>query len=175
MRHSHHFLQVFQGDMRVELGALVILVCPGSLGYGAGPRGYGASGWPPSGGRCTRHDLPYPRVQILRVVLIFPTMLRTLWRLGFHTCALLDAFLEIWIPGKGQISKNGRSVKGDGNEVSARACPAPGLPRGSPTDTNCPGKGRLGSGLKAPRGGAWRLHPNAKGAACLKKWSRTSG
>ena len=134
--------------MRVELGALVILVCPGSLGYGAGPRGYGASGWPPSGGRCTRHDLPYPRVQILRVVLIFPTMLRTLWRLGFHTCALLDAFLEIWIPGKGQIPKNGRSVKGDGNEVSARACLLPGCREAPPPTQIAQEKGDSGRGSK---------------------------
>ena len=61
----------------------------------------------------------------------------------------------------GKIPKNGLSVKGDGNEVSARACPAPGL-RGSPTYTNCLAMERLGSGLKAPRGDAWRLYPDAR-------------
>ena len=38
-----------------------------------------------------------------------------LCRLGFQTCTLLDAFIEIWIPGRKKTPKIGRNVKGDGN------------------------------------------------------------
>jgi len=45
----------------VQSSVLVILSCPGSPGCGGGPRGYGASGWPSSGGRCAASRSFIPR------------------------------------------------------------------------------------------------------------------
>jgi hypothetical protein len=71
-----------------------------------------------------------------------------LWRLGFQTCTLLDAFLEIWIPGRKKTPKIGRSVKGDGNEVSARACLLPGCREAPPPTQIAQKKSDSGRGSK---------------------------